>query len=284
MTLSAEVLQIVTQLDKLRIVGRGERGEGHILITRVLDRFDGIVAQQLFRAVAHRAIDIARLTEATAADAAAEQLERDAVLHDLGRGDDGLSRIVGLVHVLHDALQNDLGRALLRRDGLHRTVVVVVNVVKARHIDAAHLRRLHEKLVLAPALAPRLAVQLDELDVHLLALADDGEVQKIRDGLAVVHRRTARDDERRELCALGRVQRNTCKVQHIQNGGKRHLIADGKGNDIKLAERVKGFERIERDMRLAHLLLHVAPGRVAALAPHALHIVHHAVEDAHTEV
>ena len=282
--LGAEILQIVAQLDKMRIVGRRERGKRHILIARVLDRFDGIVAQELFRAVTHRAVDITRLTEAAAADAAAEQLERNAVLHDLSRGNDGLCGIVRLVHILNDALEHRFGCALLGGDGLHRAVVVVVDVVKARHIDAAHLRRLHEKLVLAPPLAPRLAVQLDELDVHLLALADDGEVQKVCDGLAVVHRCTARDDERGELRVLGRMQRDARKVKHIQDGGKCHLIADGKGNDVKLIERVEGFERVERDVRLAHLLLHIAPGCVAALAPYALHIVHHAVEDAHAEI
>jgi len=89
-------------------------------------------------------------------------------------------------------------------------VVVVGNVVKARHIDARDLRGAHEKLVLAPALSPRLTVQLDELDIHLLALADKSKIDKIRDGFAVVHRRAARDNERCERRAFARVQRHAC--------------------------------------------------------------------------
>ena len=106
--------------------------------------------------------------------------------------------------------QDDLGRTLVCRDGLDRAVVVVDNVVKARHIDARDLRGAHEKLVLAPALSPRLTVQLDELDIHLLALADKSKIDKIRDGFAVVHRRAARDNERCERRAFARVQRHAC--------------------------------------------------------------------------
>ena len=64
--------------------------------------------------------------------------------------------------------------------------------------------------MLAPALAPRLTVQLDELDIHLLALADKSKIDKIRDGFAVVHRRAARDNERCERRAFARVQRHAC--------------------------------------------------------------------------
>ena len=138
--------------------------------------------------------------------------------------------------------------------------------------------------MLAPALAPRLTVQLDQLHVHLLTLADKGKIDEVGDGLAVVHRRAARDDERRERCALACVQRNARKVEHVDHRREGHFVADGKGDDVKIADGIEGFERVERDVRLTHLLLHVAPGGKAALAPHALHVVHHAVEDAHTEV
>lgn len=138
--------------------------------------------------------------------------------------------------------------------------------------------------MLAPALAPRLTVQLDELDVHLLTFADEGKIDKVGDRLAVVHRRTARNNERRERRALARVQRNARKVEHIDHRRERHFIADGKGDDVKIADGVERLQRVERNIGPAHLLLHIAPGREAALAPHALDVVHHAVENAHTKV
>ena len=90
------------------------------------------------------------------------------------------------------------------------------------------------------------AVQLDQLGVHLLALTDLGNVNKIRDRLAVEHRRAARDDERGQLRALARVERHARQIEHIQHGGKRHLVADGKGDDVKIADGIAGLERIER--------------------------------------
>ena len=138
--------------------------------------------------------------------------------------------------------------------------------------------------MLVPALAFGFAVQLDDLHGHLLALAERDEVDEVRHRLAVVHCRTARDDERREVRAVGGANGQPRKIKHVQNGGERHLVADGKGNDVKLPDGVKGFQRVERDIRPAHLLLHVAPWGEAALAPHAGHVVHHAVENAHAEV
>ena len=127
-------------------------------------------------------------------------------------------------------------------------------------------------------------MQLDQLGVHLLALADLGNVNKIRDRLAVEHRRAARDDERGQLRALARVERHTRQIEHIQYGGKRHLVADGKGDDVKIADGIAGLERVERQAGTAHLLLHVAPGSENALAPNAVHVIHNAVENPHTKV
>ena len=284
MTLCAELLQIVAELNERAEIRGRERGERHLLVAGILDGLLGVFDQQLFRAVAHGAVDIARLAEAAAADAAAKQLERGAVLHDLGGGPDGLGGIPCLVHVAHDALGNDLRRAVLRRDRLHCAVSVVVHLVETGNINAVQLRGGTEKLLLRPALAPRPAVQLDQLGVHLLALADLGNVNKIRDRLTVEHRRAARDDERGQLRALARVERHARQIEHIQHGGKRHLVADGKGDDVEIADGITGLERIERQAGTAHLLLHVAPGGENTLAPDAFHVVHNAVEDPHTEV
>ena len=127
-------------------------------------------------------------------------------------------------------------------------------------------------------------MQLDELNVHLLALAEHSQVNEVGNGLAVEHRRAARDDERGQLRALARVERHTRQIEHIQYGGKRHLVADGKGDDVKIADGIAGLERVERQAGTAHLLLHVAPGSENALAPNAVHVIHNAVENPHTKV
>ena len=74
------------------------------------------------------------------------------------------------------------------------------------------------------------------------------------------------------------------QVQHIQNGGEGHLVAYGEGHDVEVGDGVAGFQREQGHIRTAQLLLHVAPGGKHALAPHAVHLVHDAVEDAHTQI
>ena len=44
------------------------------------------------------------------------------------------------------------------------------------------------------------------------------------------------------------------------------------------------FQRPEWKTMRAHLVLHIAPRRKNALAPDAGHLVHHAIEDPHTDV
>ena len=106
---------------------------------------------------------IARLTEAAAPDAAPEQLQGDAVLDDLGGGDDGIYREIGLVHVMDDALGDNSGRTVTGRDGRHGAVVVIGHIVKGRDIDTVQSGSGAEKIGLAPALAAGAAVELHQL-------------------------------------------------------------------------------------------------------------------------
>ena len=57
-----------------------------------------------------------------------------------------------------------------------------------------------------------------------------------------------------------------------------------KRNNIKFAKRIAAFQPIKPDVVLAHLLLHVAPGRKRALAPHAVDLIQQPVKDAQSEM
>lgn len=280
----AELLKRIAQPRQLRVVARRKARERHLLIAGVVARLHTVPRAQVHAAVSHRAVDVPRLTEAAAADAPAEQLEHHAILHDLRAGDDGFRREERLVHIADDALGHNSGCAVQRRDGCDGAVGVVAHVVQARDIDAVELRRAAEKFPLCPALAPGLPVQLHQLDGDVLPLAKAHKVDKIRNRLGVVHRRTTCDDERRQLRALGAVQRDPREIEHVQNGREGHLISDGKGHDIKVRDRVAGFQREQRHVRRAHLLLHVPPRGEHPLAPDAGHLVHHAVENPHAKV
>ena len=224
------------------------------------------------------------LAEAAAAHAAAEELDVDLVLDDLGRGDDGIGRVRGGVKILDDALLHLFGRAVDGRDGSDRAVVVIGDVIQAGHIDAADLRSLAQKGLLAPALGLCPAQEREELVVHLLALADDEEVHKGRHRLAVHAGRAAREHDRQEVGPVRAAQRDAGHVEHVEHGGVGHLIADGEGQNVKLGKAVAAFERIEGHARLFHFLVHVAPRSEGALAPDEGQAVHRFIQDLHAQI
>ena len=138
--------------------------------------------------------------------------------------------------------------------------------------------------MLVPPLPAGLAVELYQLRRHVLPLTQGDDVNKIRHGLGVIHGGAAGDDKRRQIGPVGAVEGDARQIQHIENGGESHLIANGKGHDVKIGDRVAGLQGKEGHLRPAHLLLHVAPGGEHPLAPHAVHLVHDAIENAHAQV
>ena len=284
MALVAEPLQLIAQGGEGRVVAGGQAGQRDLLIAGVVTGADAVVGAQVAASVADGTVDIARLAEAAAPDTAPEQLQRHSVLHDLRAGDDGLDGEIGLVHVVDDALCDFSGRAVLRSDGGHRAVLVVRDIVQAGDVHAVQLGGGPEELRLAPALPAGGAVQLHQLHRQVLPLPQAHQVDEIGDGLGVIHGRAAGDDQRGQPGALRGMERDMGQVQHIQNGGEGHLVAHGEGHDVKIRDGVAGFQREQGHIRTAQLLLHIAPGGEHALTPHAVHLVHHAVENTHTQV
>ena len=143
MTLCAELLQIVAELNERAEIRGRERGERHLLVAGILDGLLGVFDQQLFRAVAHGAVDIARLAEAAALGAAAEQLKRYAVVNN------GDIRHDGLFYVLRPVKVHQYTALYLVRRGrfsfIHAHVLAVVAAlffIKRRNIYATYCGKL----------------------------------------------------------------------------------------------------------------------------------------------
>ena len=143
--------QPVAHLVERAVVAARERQERRLLIAGVFERFDALPDDRLRFARAHRAVDIPRLTEAAAADAAAKQLHVHTVVHDLRARHDGVRRIITGVEILNDALGHARGRAVRRGQVVQRAVRVPVRDVERRNEHALDLRRRFEKPRLAPA-------------------------------------------------------------------------------------------------------------------------------------
>ena len=170
-------------------------------------------------------------------------------------------------------------------DGLDRAVGGVGHVVELRDVDVAGDREPAEQLVAAthPVLGLPLADDLGDREHDLLAVAEHGGVDEVRDGLGVERRVAAGDDDRVVLAAVGRVQRDPGEVEGVEHVGVAELGGEAQAEEVERADRAVAVDGELRDRALlvtgAHHLLHVGPHRVGALGEDPVALVEHLVED-----
>ena len=156
--------------------------------------------------------------------------------------------------------------------------------VEAGHIDTGDFGYFLQILRLAPALFFGLLIEGHDFHRNLLTLAQGEEVDKVRQGLRIVGTDATGEDHMLQPGPLAAVQGNPGQVQHIDDIGVAHFVADGEGDHIKIPNGILTLQGPEGELVLAHGILHISPGSEDALTPHALHFVHNAVKNAHTQV
>ena len=134
------------------------------------------------------------------------------------------------------------------------------------------------------ALVLHLDIQADDLGEHLLALTDVEEVEEIGHGLGVIGAGTAADDQRAVLATVRGSEGNVGQLQHIEDGGVAHLVLEGEAQEVEIGDGVAALQAGEGDILLTHLLLHIHPGGVGALAPDVVVEVEAMVEDADAQI
>ncbi|MPM28958.1 hypothetical protein SDC9_75496 [bioreactor metagenome] len=117
------------------VVAGGEGSESHLLVAGGLASLHALAAKHVGVLGAHRAVHIARLTEAAAADTAAEDLQHHPVVYDLGRGDDGGHGVIGGIEILNHALGDNRRGPVPGSDGGYRTVHFIGNVVEGGDVE-----------------------------------------------------------------------------------------------------------------------------------------------------
>ena len=80
------------------------------------------------------------------------------------------------------------------------------------------------------------------------------------------------------------MERYAGQSEHIENIGIAHLVADGKGDHVKVFDGPAVLQRPKGQIVLPHSLFHIAPGCKNTLAPDTLHLVHDTVQDAHAQI
>ena len=205
-------------------------------------------------------------------------------MHHFGGGHDRLCGKGNSVQVLDDALGHLCRSAVLRRHSRDVSVRQVADLVQGGHIHAANLRSAAEKLVFAPVLQLCLPQKRKKFVVHFLPLADHKQVEEGRHRLGIHGGGSARPNQRQQSGTVFTAEGKPRHIQHVKNRCVRHFIADGESNGIESGKRIPALQRIQRDPRMLHLGVHIAPGGEHALAPDKGQAVHGVVQDAHAQV
>ena len=274
--------QLVRQLFQSPVIGGGQAGNGDFVVSGGTQGLHSLTVQHLRAFLPHRAAGEARLTEPAAPDAAPEHLQICPVVDDLRGGDDHFCREIGVVQVFDNALCNPLGCTLQRHDGGKSAVGVVFVAIEAGDVHAGNFHDFVQEGILAPPLGLCPVVKLQNLHGDVLALAQREKVDKVRQRLRVEGADASGEHDVFQSLPVFGAKGDARQVQHIQDVGVRHFVANGKGDHVKLPDGGLAFQRPQGQGVVPHGLLHVSPGGEHALAPHAVHPVHDAVEDTHS--
>ena len=275
---------LICQFLQTTVVGSGQTGKCDLVVAGIFKRFHCLTEQHLRTLLTDRAAGVASLTEPAATDTATEHLQIGTVMDDLGRRNDHLYRPVGIVQILHDPLGDDTGSAIHRSNSGKGAVRIVGMLVERGYIHTGDLGNLKQERILAPAFSLGTVVQRHDLHSDVFALAQREEVNKVRQRLRIVSTHTAREDDVLQVVPVTAVQRNACQIQHIQDIGIGHLIADGEGDHIEILHCILTFQCPQRQVICPHGTFHIAPGSKDTLTPDAVHLIHHTIENPHAQI
>ena len=189
-----------------------------------------------------------------------------------------------MLKILDDPFGHHGRRALRRRDGGHHAVLPVGHLIERRHIQAGDTGGGYQQFPPAPPLVPGAAVELQQLQQHVLPLTQAKDVDKGRHGLGVVGAGAACNDQGTLLPSVRRAQGQPGQVQHIEHIGVGQFIAQGKADYVKPRDGVAALQPVEGKPFSAHLGLHIPPGGKDPLTPDALLLIHQSIQDAYTQV
>ena len=166
-------------------------------------------------------------------------------------------------------------------DGLDRAVLGVHHVVEAGDVDVARDREAAQQLVATAGsvLGLPLPDDVGDREDDLLAVAEDGGVEELRDRLGVERRMASGQDDRVVLGAVGGAQRDAGEVERVDHVGVAELGGEAEPEEVEVTDRAVGVDGELRDGLLAQHPLHVRPHRVGALGDDPVALVEHLVED-----
>ena len=132
-------IKLVQDILQTGMVGGGQAGKAQFIVPGVAAQHTGAFADELGRALAERAVQLACLAEPATAHTAAQNFHTGTVLHSTHHGHNKIFRRNKAVHVLH----NGLGHAFrhtgaVRLDAFHPAIRQVGYIIEGRHIHAGN--------------------------------------------------------------------------------------------------------------------------------------------------
>ena len=206
-------------------------------------------------------------------------------MNQLGIRNDGLAHRIGRTEVLDDPLVDDGRDALpFTRNGVavHGGGFVMLHLVQRGHVRAGHLGDSAKDLLSGCTGIAKTLVRAADLDDGLLALADQDGVEERREGLGIVDGGAARYDQGIVLAAIGGVEGDAGEVHRLEIVRAGHLMRHMEAHDVEGRQGGSALEREQRNAGAPHLIGHVDPGDVAALAGDTLLLVQYVIEDGDT--
>ena len=276
--------QALGHLADLGVVGAGEREQPDLLETGGRQAPLDHLADAGDAALTDRSGDHSGLTEPAASGAAAEDLDAHPLVYRLRQRHERLLRVGPGVEV-HDRVLGHSPRharvCRVRGDPLDPPVRQVGDVVEPRHVDRAGAGQAQEELDPAPRHTVPLPSGHDIGDHEdgLLAVADDGGVDEVGDGLGVEGGVAAGDDDRMGVVAVDRVQRDPAEVERGEHVGVAELGGETEAEEVEIAQGAVTVDGELRHRMGAHERLHVRPHRVGALGERVGALVEDFVQD-----
>ena len=113
----------------------------------IVNHINGIFLEIINRALAHRTIELSRLTKSAPPDTASLDLQHHTILCHLNKGHHRLFRIGNIIDI-PDNLFHDIPRDVIiyRLKGLYRTIRMISHLIKQGAIYAGKLSCLVQKL------------------------------------------------------------------------------------------------------------------------------------------
>ena len=237
------------------MVGRRERGQAHLVVARLGKPAQNGGGHVVGGALADRAVHHARLAEAAAARAAAQDLDVETIVHHLGERHDARLPAAAFGETAVQALLDKRRQPLLNRFDPRTRLLggrLVAPAVQRRNVPTILVRERAQDVGARGAGLPHAADERERLRHGLLALADRDRIEERRVRFGVVGAGASAEHEQRTLGALVGMQRNARQIERLKDVGRRELVGQRDADRIELRHRRAALDAEQRKPLAPH--------------------------------